>query len=52
MKIGIATITIKCAARNRMTRETIIRIDHTTMVNLDKNGKPKALGKSSIEFKK
>lgn len=35
-----------------MTREIIITIDQTTMVNLDENGKPKAHGKTQIEFVK
>ena len=50
IKFGITSITLKCEARNMMTRETIITIDQTTMVNLDENGKPKAHGKSGIEF--
>lgn len=28
----------------------MITLDHTTVVNLDENGKPKAYEKSSIEF--
>jgi len=35
-----------------MTREIIITIDHTTMVNLGEDGKPKAHGKTKIEFVK
>jgi hypothetical protein len=33
-----------------MTRETIITIDETIMVNLGADGKPKAHGKTEIEF--
>ena len=33
-----------------MTRETIITIDAITMVSLGANGKPKAHGKTEIEF--
>ena len=33
IKFGITSLTLKCEARNMMTRETIITIDHTTMVN-------------------
>ena len=35
-----------------MTRETIITIDSTVMVNLGEDGKPKAHGKTEIEFVK
>lgn len=50
VKFGITSITLKCEARNIMTREKIISIDSITMVNLDENGKPKAHGKTKIEF--
>ena len=33
-----------------MKREKIITLDHTTMVDLDADGKPKAHGKSAIEY--
>ncbi len=52
IKFGHTSLTLKCEARNMMTRETIITIDHTTMVNLGDNGKPKAHGKTEIEFVK
>jgi hypothetical protein len=35
-----------------MTRETIISIASTTMVNLGEDGKPKQHGKTEIEFVK
>jgi acyl-CoA hydrolase len=50
VKFGNSSITVKCEARNMMTRETIITIDSITMVGLDQNGKPKAHGKSQIEY--
>ena len=50
LKFGTTSITLKCEARNMMTRETIITIDHTTMVNLGSDGKPKPHGKTEIEF--
>ena len=50
VKFGNTSLTLKCEARNMMTRETIISIDSTTMVNLDANGKPKAHGKTEIEY--
>ena len=52
IKFGTTSLTLKCEARNMMTRETIITIDHTTMVNLGPDGKPKAHGKTEIEFVK
>jgi acyl-CoA hydrolase len=50
VKFGNSSITLKSEARNMMTRETIISIDNITMVNLDENGKPKAHGKTEIEY--
>jgi acyl-CoA thioesterase YciA len=50
VKFGNSSITIKCEARNMMTRETIITIDSITMVGLNENGKPKAHGKTQIEY--
>ncbi|TRX16745.1 acyl-CoA thioesterase [Flavobacterium franklandianum] len=50
LKFGTTSLTLKCEARNMMTRETIITIDHTTMVNLGPDGKPKPHGKTEIEF--
>ena len=50
VKFGTSSITLKCEARNMMTRETIISIDSTTMVSLGEDGKPKAHGKTEIEY--
>jgi acyl-CoA hydrolase len=52
LKFGTTSLTLQCEARNMMTRETIITIDHTTMVNLGTDGKPKPHGKTEIEFVK
>jgi acyl-CoA hydrolase len=52
VKFGKTSLTLKCEARNMMTRETIISIDSTTMVNLGDDGKPKAHGKNEIEYVK
>jgi hypothetical protein len=57
IEIGIEVVkfgrlTLKCEVRNMMTRETIISIASTTMVNLGEDGKPKAHGKTEIEFEK
>jgi len=50
VKFGTTSLTLKCEARNMMTRETIISIDNTTMVSLGSDGKPKAHGKTEIEY--
>jgi acyl-CoA hydrolase len=34
VRFGTTSLTVKCEARNMMTRETIISIDTVTMVNL------------------
>ncbi|MGA9638815.1 acyl-CoA thioesterase [Flavobacterium sp.] len=52
VKFGITSVTLKCEVRNMMTRETIITIDATTMVNLGSDGKPQPHGKTQIEFVK
>ena len=50
VKFGTTSLSLKCEARNMMTRETIISIESTTMVNLGEDGNPKAHGKKEIEF--
>ena len=52
VKFGKTSLTLICEARNMMTRETIITIDSTTMVNLGVDGKPKPHGKVEIEYVK
>ncbi|WP_348824783.1 acyl-CoA thioesterase [Flavobacterium aestuarii] len=52
VKFGNTSLVLKCEARNMMTRETIITIDETVMVNLGEDGKPKAHGKTEIEYVK
>ena len=51
-KFGKSSITLKCEARNKMTRETILTVDNIIMVNLDEQGKPKPHGKNEVEFVK
>jgi acyl-CoA hydrolase len=50
VKFGNSSLTLKCEVRNIMTLDTIITIDAITMVSLDEDGKPKAHGKTEIEF--
>ena len=52
VRFGTTSLTVKCEARNMMTRDTIISIDSITMVNLGADGKPKAHGKTEIEYVK
>lgn len=50
VKFGNSSITLKCEVRNIMTWETIISIETITMVSLGEDGKPKAHGKTEIEY--
>jgi acyl-CoA thioesterase YciA len=50
VKFGNTSITLACQVRNMMTREIIISIDTITMVSLGEDGKPKAHGKTQIEY--
>ncbi len=52
VKFGNTSLSLKCEARNMMTRETIISIDSITMVNLGEDGKQKSHGKTEIEYVK
>ncbi|MDT0558697.1 hotdog domain-containing protein [Ichthyenterobacterium sp. W332] len=49
-KFGRSSISMKCEARNMMTRETILTVDNIIMVNLGKDGKPTPHGKTRVEF--
>ena len=40
IKFGRSSITMKCEARNKMTRETILTVDNMVMVNLGEDGTP------------
>lgn len=52
IKFGISSLTLKCEARNKMTRETILTVDNIVTVNLGEDGKPKPHGKTQVEFVK
>ena len=52
VKFGNSSITLKCEARNKMTRETILTVDNIIMVNLGEDGKPKPHGKTHVEYVK
>ena len=52
VKFGKASITLSCEVRNMMTRETIITIANIVMVNIGKDGKALAHGKTQVEYVK
>lgn len=52
VQFGKASVTLCCEVRNKMTQETIITIDKIVMVNMGEDGKPKAHGKTEIEYVK
>ena len=52
IKVGKTSLTLKCEARNKMTRETILTVDNIIMVNLGEDGKPTPHGKTEIEYVK
>lgn len=52
VSFGHSSLTLKCEARNKMTRETIVTVDQLIMVNLDRDGSPKPHGKTQIEYVK
>ena len=50
IKFGKSSLTLKCEARNKMTRETILTVDNIIMVNLGEDGTPTPHGKTEIEY--
>ena len=50
VRFGSTSLTLKCEARNKMTRETIATVDQLILVNLDDEGKPKPHGKTRVEY--
>ena len=52
VKFGSASLTLRCEVRNKMTRQTIIKIDKIVMVSLDEEGNTKPHGKTKVEFVK
>ncbi len=49
---GTSSITMECVVRNKLTRETVLKIDKLVFVNLGKDGKPLPHGKSQITYAK
>lgn len=50
VRFGTSSITLRCEARNKMTRDTIATVDQLIFVNLDAAGKPAAHGKTHVEY--
>ena len=48
VKVGTSSITIACDVRNKITKQSIVRIDKIVFVLLDENGKPKPHGKPKL----
>ncbi len=49
VKVGTSSITIACDVRNKITKQSIVRIDKIVFVLLDDNGKPKPHGKPKLD---
>jgi acyl-CoA hydrolase len=49
---GRTSITMNCIVRNKLTRETVLKIEKLVFVNLDKNGEPLPHGKTEISYVK
>lgn len=52
VSFGKSSLTLACEVRNKMTRQSIIKIDQIIMVNLNEDGLPSPHGKTKIEFVK
>jgi acyl-CoA hydrolase len=52
VRFGTSSITLKCEARNKMNHESIATVDQLIFVNLNEEGRPKAHGKTRVEFVK
>ena len=52
ISFGPTSITLKCEARNKLTREAIATVDQLIFLVLDADGKPKTHGKTKIEYVK
>ena len=46
VKVGNTSITIGCDVRNKITKQSIVKIDEIVFVLLDENGKPTPHGKN------
>lgn len=49
VKVGTTSITLACDVRNKITKQTIVKIDKIVFVLLDENGKPTPHGKPKLD---
>ncbi len=49
---GTSSLTLACHVRNKMTHQSIIKIEKIVMVSLDENGNPQPHGKTQVEYVK
>jgi len=52
VKFGNSSVVLKCEARNKMTKQTILTVDKITFVHLDENGIPTPHGKTEVTYGK
>jgi len=52
ISFGKTSITMNCMVRNKLTRETVLKIEKLVFVNLDKDGNAKPHGKTEISYVK
>jgi acyl-CoA hydrolase len=48
VSVGTTSITIACDVRNKITKQSIVRVDKIVFVLLDENGKPTPHGKPKM----
>ena len=49
VSVGTTSITIACDVRNKMTKQSVIKVDKIVFVLLDENGRPTPHGKPKME---
>jgi len=49
IKVGTTSITLACDVRNKITKQSIVKIDKIVFVLLDENGKPTPHGKPKLD---
>lgn len=52
VKFGNTSLSLKCEARNKMTKQVILTVDKVTFINLGKDGRPAPHGKTEVTFGK
>lgn len=52
VKFGNTSLVLKSEARNKMTKQVILKVERITMVNLNEKGVPAPHGKTQVTFGK